>query len=213
MTATRHGNLARTGCDTRAWHSERYVARCSARTHQPTCGAGRSLGQHRQFVAAIDDYPAAVTNLQHAVAAYRSAFGDNHARLARALARLSRLQSLNHEFIAAKTNAELAVATARRGDDPETLAVCLLDAAKSHSNAGQPTPEAISLLREAMELRRNTVPHLMFLLDSTRLLVKALEGLALENRQDEATTILEEELKKAPRDGDLLRLRRAFARE
>ncbi|HAV65001.1 MAG TPA: serine/threonine protein kinase, partial [Verrucomicrobiales bacterium] len=160
--------------------------------------------------AAIDDYPAAVTNLQHAVAAYRSAFGDDHARLARALARLCRLQSLNHEFIEAKTNAELAVATARRGDDPETLAVCLLDAAKSHSKAGQPAPEAIPLLREAMQLRRHTVPHLMFLLDSTRLLVKALEGLAAENRQSEAMAILEEELKLAPRDGDLLRLRRTL---
>jgi hypothetical protein len=49
------------------------------------------------------------------------------------------------------------------------------------------------------------------MLDSTRLLVKALEGLAAEGHSDEAMAILEEELRVAPVDADLRRLRRKLA--
>jgi len=162
--------------------------------------------------AAIDDYPTAITNLQYAVIAYRTAFGDENTRLARALARLARLQSLNNDTALAKANAEQAVDIARRCNDSETLAVCLLDAAKSFSDSERPRPEAIPLLREARQLRTHTVPHFLALLDSTRLLVKALEGLVAEGREEEAKAILEEELKQAPRDGELLKLRRAISR-
>jgi hypothetical protein len=62
-----------------------------------------------------------------------------------------------------------------------------------------------------MPLRRHTVPHMLALLDSTRLLVKALEGLAAEGRLDETRAILEEELRAAPVDADLRRLRRKLA--
>lgn len=58
-----------------------------------------------------------------------------------------------------------------------------------------------------MAMRRHTVPHLLALLDSTRLLVKALEGMLANGREEEARSILEEELRQAPKDGDLRKLR------
>ena len=74
----------------------------------------------------------------------------------------------------------------------------------------QPRPEAIPLLREAIRLRRHDVPHFLALTDSTRLLVRALRALAAEGKQEEAMAILEQELKEAPKDGDLLKLLRTF---
>lgn len=67
-------------------------------------------------------------------------------------------------------------------------------------------PEAIPLLRESMQLRRHTVPHMLALLDSTRLLVKALEG--SDGRGDVAKAVLKEELKEAPVGADLRKLQR-----
>jgi len=64
---------------------------------------------------------------------------------------------------------------------------------------------------EAMQLRRHTVPHMLALLDGTRLLVKALEGLAVEGHSGEAMAILDEELRVAPVDANLRRLRRKLA--
>ena len=127
-------------------------------------------------------------------------------KVALALYHLGMFYRHNKDFSEAQAKGRQAVAVARTCSDPKTLAVCLLDAAKSFNAAGRPTPEAIPLLREAMHLRRRVVPHLLALLDGTRLLVKALEGLASEGRQDEAKAILEEELKEAPIDADLLRL-------
>jgi tetratricopeptide (TPR) repeat protein len=144
------------------------------------------------------------------VEAYRRAFGFDHAKLALACSRLSKFQHLNGDIYGSRTNAQRAVSIARRCGDPETLADCLLEGAKSFSQSGRPAPEAIPWLREAMDLRRRVVPHLLALLDSTRLLVKALEDLASEGKLDEAKTILEEELKQDPSEGDLLSLLAAF---
>ena len=92
----------------------------------------------------------------------------------------------------------------------ETLAICLLDAGKAFCESSEPAPDAIPLLREAMLLRRNVVPHLLALSDSTQLLVRALQALAATGKQNEAEAILQEELKIAPTDAALQRLLHRF---
>ena len=72
------------------------------------------------------------------------------------------------------------------------------------------TAEAIPLLREIMRLRRHDVPNFLALGDSTQLLVHSLRVLAAEGKQEEAMAILQEELKEAPKDAELLKLLRAF---
>jgi hypothetical protein len=161
--------------------------------------------------AAIGDYGRAITNLQNSANAYRLTFGADHGKVALALSRLSRIQSKNGDVATSRTNAKEAIRVARKFDDNETLATCLLEAAKSFSDSGVPTPEAIPWLREAMHLRRHVVPHLLALSDSTRLLVKALEGLAADGHSGEAMAILDEELRTSPKDADLRRLRQKLA--
>jgi serine/threonine protein kinase/tetratricopeptide (TPR) repeat protein len=160
--------------------------------------------------ARIGDYAPAVANSQRAVDAYRLAFGQDHVKVALAFSRLGNFQRYNKQFAAGKTNAQEAVAIARRCGDPETLAGCLINAARPFSNSDEPSPEAIPLLRETMRLRRRVVPNLMALFDSTRSLVRALQALADEGKHDEAMAILQEELKEAPSDEDLLKLLRAL---
>ena len=162
--------------------------------------------------ARIGDYPGAVANSERAVDAYRLAFGHDHIKVALAFSRLGNFQRYNKQFGAGKTNAQEAVAIARRCGDPETLAGCLINAARPFSNSGEPSPEAIPLLRETMHLRRRVVPNLMALFDSTRSLVRALQALADEGKHDEAMAILQEELKEAPSDKDLLKLLRALGK-
>ncbi len=160
--------------------------------------------------AGTGDYARAATNCQRAVDCYRLAFAADHVKIALAFSHLSKFQRLDKNFSGAKTNSQQAVAIARRCGDSETLATCLLEAAKSFSDSGIPTPEAIPLLRETMHLRRHIVPHLLALFDSTRLLVRALQALAAEGKQDEAKAILQEELKESPTDADLSNLLRAL---
>jgi tetratricopeptide (TPR) repeat protein len=174
---------------------------------QPALQGDLRVGLGNSY-AAIQDYPAAITNLQQAIEGYQKAFGTQHVRLALAIAQLGRIHQQAGEIAAAGSNALWSVAIARRCQDPEVLADCLLNGAKSMSRAEVPAPAAIPLLREAMELRRHAVPHLLALLDSTRQLVKALEGLVAEGREAEARAILAEELRKAPKDGDLRKLQR-----
>ena len=131
-------------------------------------------------------------------------------KIALAFSRLGQFQRLDKDFSGSKTNALQAVAVARRCGDPEVLANCLLDAAQSFTESGKPTPEAIPLLRETMRLRRHDVPNFLALDNSTRQLVRALRALAAEGKQEEAMAILQEELKEAPNDGDLLKLLRTF---
>lgn len=178
-------------------------------SNQPAAQGDLWIGIGNSY-AAINDFPTAITNLHLAVQAYQTAFGAQHVRLAKAVSELGRLHRLNKDDLAARTNAQWSIAIARRCDDPETLADCLLNAAKSYTSSEWPPPEAIPFLREAMQMRRQTVPHLLALIDSTRWLVKALEGLAAEGDSGEAMSILDEELTIAPRDGDLLRLRRTL---
>jgi tetratricopeptide (TPR) repeat protein len=160
--------------------------------------------------AGIADYTRAVTNAQRAVHAYRLAFGEDHVKIALALWRLGQFQRLDKDFSGSKTNALQAVAVARRCGDPEVLANCLLDAAQSFTESRIPKPEAIPLLRETMRLRRHDVPAFLALNNSTRQLVRALRALAAEGKQEEAMAILQEELKEAPKDEDLLKLLRTF---
>ncbi|MCI0748458.1 MAG: protein kinase [Verrucomicrobia subdivision 3 bacterium] len=160
--------------------------------------------------AGTGDYTRAVTNCHRAVNAYRLAFGENDAKVALAFSRLSRFQRLDKDLSGARTNGQQAVAIARNSGNAETLAICLLDAAKALNDAGEPTREAIPLLRETMLLRRNTVPHMLALSDSTHLLVRALRALAATGKQDEAEAILQEELQIAPNDAALLSLLYSF---
>lgn len=178
-------------------------------TNQPAVQADLWLGV-AYSCAGTGDYPRAITNCQRAMNDYRLAFGVDHFRVALAMASLGRFQCLNKEFSAGKTNTLEAVAIARKCNNPDTLAKCLLDAAKSFSDSGKPTPETIPLLREARRLRLHVVPNLLACVDSTRLLVQALESLASQGRQDEAKAILEEELKETPEDEGLLKLLRKF---
>ncbi len=160
--------------------------------------------------AGIGDYTRATTNCQRAVNAYRLAFGENDAKVALAYSRLSNFQRLGKDFSGARTNGQLSVAIARRSGNAETLAICLLDTAKAFSESGEPTAEAIPLLRETMLLRRNAVPHMLALSDSTQLLARALQALAATGKQDEAEAILHEELKIAPTDATLQSLLHSF---
>jgi tetratricopeptide (TPR) repeat protein len=148
----------------------------------------------------IGDYPRATKNFQLAVDAYRKAFDKPQVRLAAALGRLGRSQNLNKEFAAGRTNALLGVAMARKCNDPETLADCLLDAARSFHDSERFEPEAIPLLREAMHLRKSVVPSYFALIESTRLLAKAL---ASDGKKDEAKELAQKALEQAPTDTDL----------
>ena len=177
-------------------------------TNQPAAQADLWLSI-AAFCADMSDYRRAVTNCQRAVNAYRVA-GAEHQKLALALVRLGRFQSANKDVAAGRTNAQLAVATARTSGDPETLALCLLEAAKSFNESGEPAPEGIPFLREALHLRREVVPNLLACLDSRGSLVKALQALALEGKSDEVKAILHQELKESPSDQDLLDLLRAL---
>ena len=160
--------------------------------------------------AGIGDYTRAVTNCHRAVKAYRLAFGENDAKVALAFSRLSNFHRLGGDISGARTNGRQSVAIARRSGNVETLAICLLDAGKAFSESGEPAPEAIPLLREAMLLRRNVVPHLLALSDSTQHLVRALHALAARGKQDEAEAILQEELQIAPADAALQSLLHSF---
>jgi tetratricopeptide (TPR) repeat protein len=151
-------------------------------------------------VVGMNDYPRAITNLEKAVEAYGRAYTNAQPRVARALAMLGKLQSSNKELVAGKTNALQGVAVARKCNDPETLAVCLLDAAESFRDSERFEPEAIPLLREAMHLRRSVVPNYFGRIESTRLLAKAL---AFEGKKDEAKALAQKALEEAPSDTDL----------
>jgi tetratricopeptide (TPR) repeat protein len=163
--------------------------------------------------AEIGDYSRAITNSLQALDAYRAAFGSEQVKVAWALNRLGRYQSANNEVSKGRTNAQLAVTVARKCGNSELLAVCLLDAAKSFNNSGEPTPETIPLLRESLHLRRTVVPSLLSYLDATRSLVRALRALVVEGRAAEAKAILNEELKSDPSNADLLDLLKTFGGE
>ena len=151
-------------------------------------------------VAGMNDYPRAITNLQQAVEAYGRAYTNTQPRMARTLAMLGKMQSLNNELLVGKANALQGVAMARKCNDPETLAACLLDAAQSFRNSERFEPEAIPLLREALHLSREVVPNFLAGIESTRLLAKAL---ASDGKRDEAKALAQEALALAPSDKDL----------
>src|ERR1041385_4454166 len=160
--------------------------------------------------AGIADYTRAITNAQRAINAYRLAFGEDHVKIARSLSRLASFQRHDKDFSGSKTSALQAVVVARRCGDPEVLADCLLDATYAFTESGVPKPEAIPLLRETMRLRRHDVPAFLALNNSTRQLARALRALAAEGKQEEAMAILQEELKEAPKDSELLKNRHGF---
>ena len=159
--------------------------------------------------ANIGDFPRAIANSQQALNAYQSAFGSAHIKVALALDHLGKYQIANKEF-EGRATAKLAVDVARKCGDPELLALCVLNAAKSFNDSGKATPEAIPLLREAIYLRTEIAPNLLACIDSTRCLVEALKALAHEGKLEEAKAILQEELVRAPKSADLLELVRTF---
>jgi serine/threonine protein kinase len=101
----------------------------------------------------IGDYPRAISMLEHAVQSYRRALGDEHTKLALALGYLGKSQAKNYNIAAGHANAMLGLEMARQCGDRETLATCLYNAAVSFDVFV--APEAVSLAREAVELRRS----------------------------------------------------------
>ena len=110
------------------------------------------------------------------------------------------MQSLNKQSFLGKANSLLGVVVARQCRDPETLAACLIDAAKSFKDSSEPDPEAIPLLREAWLLSKKLPSGNLWQIESLRLLAKAL---ASDGKRDEARTIGREALRLAPLDEDL----------
>jgi tetratricopeptide (TPR) repeat protein len=101
----------------------------------------------------INDYPSAITMFRGAVESYRRAFGDENSKVAIALAHLGRCQSFNKDVATGKANAQLGLAMARKCHDPETLASCLLDMARSFDFWDMGTSQGAPYAREAVELR------------------------------------------------------------
>ena len=159
--------------------------------------------------ASMGDRAGAVTNTLYALKAYQTAFGDEHVKTALTLYRLAKFQNANKQKFESLTNAELAIAVARKFDNQDLIGRCLLDAGKLFTDSPR-TPEGIGFLREAIHHFKHESPNLMACIDSTRSLVKALQSYAAQGHQDEAEAILREELDKAPKDGDLLKLLRNF---
>ena len=151
-------------------------------------------------ISAIDDIPRAITNLQKAVEAYRRAGTNAQLRLARTLVTLGSFQNRNNELAAARSHALLGIEVARQCGDFETLATCLLDAAKVLNDSGEPGSEVIPILRESLELRGTVVPSYLAQIETMRMLAKAL---AADGKSDEANRLAEQALEQAPTDADL----------
>jgi len=100
----------------------------------------------------IGDYPRAIRMLEKAVASYRVAFANGHPKLALALGQLGKCQSFDRDVPTGRANAELGLKISRQSDDPETLAICLMDMARSFASWGMTTPESIPCLREAQAI-------------------------------------------------------------
>jgi hypothetical protein len=93
--------------------------------------------------------------LQQSVDSYRSALGNENAKLALALGDLGFNQSMSGNFAAGKVNAQLGLDMARKCGDAVTLAKCLHCCALAGRGYGmRPASENVPLLREAVALWR-----------------------------------------------------------
>jgi serine/threonine protein kinase len=101
----------------------------------------------------IGDTKRAITNLQHAVDSYRTAFGAAHGKLALALVLLGQSQSHDYDISQGRISAQAGLEMARKIGDPELLAKCLASAARSY-DPWFIQEEGAALLREAIALRR-----------------------------------------------------------
>jgi tetratricopeptide (TPR) repeat protein len=98
----------------------------------------------------IGDYSQAVAVLQHAVDSYRTALGPESGKLALALAHIGRCQSFVGDVPTGTKDTEQAVAIARKFGDPQILANCLFDRARSFESVGSATAEGMEYAREAI---------------------------------------------------------------
>jgi serine/threonine protein kinase/tetratricopeptide (TPR) repeat protein len=104
----------------------------------------------------IGDYPNSVSMLQHAVDNYRTGLGQNSSKTAVALSHLGRCQSFVGDVPTGKKNTQLAVAIARKLNDPDALAACMLDAGRAFEANGTTTSEGAPFLREAVAIWKKT---------------------------------------------------------
>ena len=104
--------------------------------------------------ADIGDLPRALTNYQRATDSYRVAFGDNNVKLALALGNLGQYQSFLNDIPAGEASARLGLEMARRCGDPETLAACLANVARSFNFYSMGSTQGVPYIREAIALRQ-----------------------------------------------------------
>jgi len=102
----------------------------------------------------IGDYQHAIPMLEKAVAKYREAFHGDHKKLAFALGYLGQYQSFNTDVAAGKSSAQAGLEMARRCGDPETLANCLLNVARSFEGWGMTATQGFAYAREAADWLR-----------------------------------------------------------
>jgi tetratricopeptide (TPR) repeat protein len=104
--------------------------------------------------ADIGDVPRSLVHFQRAVESYRSAFGNDHPKLALALGRMGAELSYNQNLAAGRASADLGLEMARRCGDPEALAECLAYRGKASNSWSMGSAEAIPYYREAIALRK-----------------------------------------------------------
>jgi tetratricopeptide (TPR) repeat protein len=89
-----------------------------------------------------------------AVRSFRLALGEENQKLALALGKLGCCQSYCDNLVVGSNNAILGLEIARKCGDPDTLATCLCEAARSFNVKGMIAAAGEPLLREAVEIRR-----------------------------------------------------------
>ncbi len=107
----------------------------------------------------ISDDSRGIDMFQSAADSYRIALGEENIKRARALARVGSMKSMTGDAVTGKKTAQLAVDIARGCGDPVVLAECLYHravASRIYGWSGRTGPEDLPLLRESVDLFRQT---------------------------------------------------------
>src|ERR1044071_9119128 len=121
--------------------------------HQPEVQGGIWMTLGNTY-SDIGEMPLAVAMFQHAADSYRLVGVKAEAKLARALGRLGSRQSFTGNISTGSTNALLGLQLARKCGDPETLATCLFEVARSFNAYGTGSSQGLPYVREALAIRR-----------------------------------------------------------
>ncbi len=132
----------------------------------------------------IGDHDHAIPMFGNAMKCYRQAFGNRHPKLALAQGHLGRCQSFKTDVHSGNSNALAGLEMARTFADSETLAVCLMNAARSFEGWGMTATQGVPYVREVIEIRKQRGDNPIALADAFMFLAGALpEAQAAEGEQ------------------------------